>query len=116
MNSIGYKAQESVKLPEDLDLEATLVDWTPDETLDFEFPTDAAEDDDDTEMGHGGGANLEELRRVLKGSSGKSKKGKGKRVNEDGTEETREERAAVSDSGSLTVTRAEPTSPLAQGS
>lgn len=92
MNSIGYKAQESVKVPDDLDLEAILVDWTPDETLDFEFPTDTADD----EMGQGGGANLEELRRVLKGSTGKSKKGKGKRVNEDGTEETREERAAVS--------------------
>ncbi|KAJ9117176.1 hypothetical protein QFC20_000319 [Naganishia adeliensis] len=92
MNSIGYKAQESVKVPDDLDLEATLVDWTPDETLDFEFPTETADDEED--MGQGGGANLEELRRVLKGSSGKSKKGKGKRVNDDGTEETREERAA----------------------
>jgi AP-3 complex subunit delta-1 len=94
MNSIGYKAQESVKVPDDLNLEATLVDWTPDETLDFEFPSDAADVED--EMGQGGGANLEELRRVLKGSSEKTKKGKGKRVNEDGTEETREERAAVS--------------------
>lgn len=81
-------------MPDDLDLEATLVDWTPDETLDFEFPTETVDDEED--MGQGGGANLEELRRVLKGSSGKSKKGKGKRVNDDGTEETREERAAVS--------------------
>lgn len=99
LNSIGYKAQESVRLPDDLDLDATLVDWTPDDTLDFDFPTDAdAEEEPEREMGHGGGANLEELRRVLKESGGKSKKSKGRRLREDGTEETPEERAAVSDS------------------
>jgi hypothetical protein len=41
MNSIGYKAQESVRLPDDLDLDATLVDWAPDDaTLDFDFPAE----------------------------------------------------------------------------
>lgn len=96
MNSVGYKAQESVQLPDELDLDATLVDWTPDDTLDFDFPTDADAEEDEREMGHGGGANLEELRRVLKESGGKGKKGKGRRLKEDGTEETPEERAAVS--------------------
>lgn len=100
MNSIGYKAQESVQLPEDLDLDATLVDWTPEDTLDFDFPTDA-EDEQEVAMGHGGGANLEELRRVLKESGGKTKKGKGRRLKEDGTEEIPEERAAVGTLGTL---------------
>ena len=99
MNSIGYKAQESVRLPDDLDLDATLVDWAPDDaTLDFDFPAEEedAEEAPEREMGHGGGANLEELRRVLKASGGKSKKGKTRRLKDDGTEETPEERAAVS--------------------
>lgn len=95
INSIGYKAQESVKLPDDLDLDATLVDWKPDDNLDLDFPEDR-DDEAGSEMGQGGGANLEELRRVLKESGGKGKTSKSKRLNDDGTVETKEQRAAVS--------------------
>ncbi|KAJ9123949.1 hypothetical protein QFC22_000740 [Naganishia vaughanmartiniae] len=93
INSIGYKAQDSVKLPNDLDLDATLVDWKPEDNLDLDFP-DAMDEEVESAMGQGGGANLEELRRVLKESGGKGKSSKGKRLNDDGTAETKEQRAA----------------------
>ncbi|KAJ9090896.1 hypothetical protein QFC21_007355 [Naganishia friedmannii] len=53
------------------------------------------DDEAESGMGHGGGANLEELRRVLKESGGKGKSSKSKRLNDDGTAETEAQRAAL---------------------
>ncbi len=94
MNPVGYKAQESVRIPEGLDLDVELVDSSLIEVEEEDFP-DASENE--IELGEGGGATMDELRRVLRETNGKVSKGKKvKRVNEDGTTETKEQRAAVS--------------------
>ncbi len=96
MNPVGYRAQESVKVPEGLDLDARLVEILNGIEAD-ELDLGMQSSEDEIDMGQGGGQGMEELRRVLRETETKEKgKRKKKKVKADGTEETPEERLAVS--------------------
>jgi AP-3 complex subunit delta-1 len=98
MNPVGYRAQESVKVPEGLDLDAVLVADIDGQDAGDEFDDGMLTSEEEVDLGQGGGKGLEELRRVLRASEGKEK-GKKKRIKKDGTQETPEERLEVSASG-----------------
>lgn len=101
MTSVAYKAQESVRIPEGIDLDTEIVvggGFAAGEDEDEESEGDCDEGD---ELGDGGGSGMEALRKVIraqegdKPSSGKKKKSK-PRVKANGEVETKEERAKVS--------------------
>lgn len=77
LNAVAFKAQEAVRIPEGLNLEQGIVPGggfadLPDEDIESE------EEDKTLELGEGGGAGMEELRRVLREQEGVDKK-KGRR-------------------------------------
>ncbi|EIW71741.1 hypothetical protein TREMEDRAFT_43040 [Tremella mesenterica DSM 1558] len=91
MNALGYKAQESVRLPDDINLDSEIVPGGG-------FPEDVESDEETEEKVEEGHvtAGMEELRRVLREQDGerkKKKKGKGKE-NGDAQQLTQEERLA----------------------
>jgi AP-3 complex subunit delta-1 len=95
MNPVGYRAQESVKVPEGLDLDSVLVPTTNEHNAEDEYDEGMLTSEDEVDLGEGGGQGLEELRRVLRASEGKEKVMKRKKGKKDGLEETPEERLAV---------------------
>lgn len=84
LNAVGYKAQEAVRIPEGLNLDHDIVPGggfadLPDEDLESE------EEEKGLDLGEGGGAGMEELRRVLREQEDKDRKkgrrkGKGKKA------------------------------------
>ena len=93
MNAVAHRAQQAVKLPEDVNFEAEIVPGGG-------FVMEAEEVDSEDEkrketfdLGEGGGAGMEELRRVLREQEGEKKKRKGKGKAKEG-ELTAEEREA----------------------
>jgi hypothetical protein len=95
MNPVGYRAQESVKVPEGLDLDSVLLPTTNEHDAEDEYDEGMLTSEDEVDLGEGGGQGLEELRRVLRASEGKEKGKKRKKGKKDGLEETPEERLAV---------------------
>lgn len=97
LNSVGYRAQEAVRIPDGLNLDLTIVPNSgfSDEKED-ELDTDS-EPEEAIDLGHGGGAGMDELRRVLR-EQDRSRKGKKKGKKEDETQEERAERLRVSHS------------------
>lgn len=95
LNSVGYRAQEAVRIPDGLNLDLTIVPNSgfADEAED-ELDTDS-EPEEAIDLGHGGGAGMDELRRVLR-EQDRSRKGKKKGKKEDETKEERAERLRVS--------------------
>lgn len=95
LNSVGYRAQEAVRIPDGLNLDLTIVPNSgfSDEKED-ELDTDS-EPEEAIDLGHGGGAGMDELRRVLR-EQDRSRKGKKKGKKEDETQEERVERLRVS--------------------
>jgi AP-3 complex subunit delta len=94
MNPVGYRAQESVKVPDGLDLGAVLVPQAATVGAEDEDDEGALTSEAEVNLGEGGGKGMEELRRVLRATEGKAKK---KKLKKDGGEETPEERLAVSE-------------------
>lgn len=100
LNSIGYKAQERVSLPEGLDLDKPCVSphlLVPPPLLELGLSDEESESDHD--LGMGGSEHMEALRDAIKKdeqNKNKKKKKTNKGMKPDGTFETREERAAVS--------------------
>lgn len=77
LNAVGYKAQEAVRIPEGLNLDLDIVPGggfadLPDDEAESE------EEDKGPDLGEGGGAGMEELRRVLREQGDKDRK-KGRR-------------------------------------
>lgn len=77
LNAVAYKAQDAVRIPEGLNLDQDIVPGggfgdLPSEDLESE------EEEKGLDLGEGGGAGMEELRRVLREQDGKDKK-KGRR-------------------------------------
>jgi AP-3 complex subunit delta-1 len=77
LNAVAYKAQDAVRIPEGLNLDQDIVPGggfgdLPSEDLESE------EEEKGLDLGEGGGAGMEELRRVLREQDGKEKK-KGRR-------------------------------------
>jgi AP-3 complex subunit delta-1 len=77
LNAVAFKAQEAVRIPEGLNLDQEIVPGggfgdLPDEDIESE------EEDKTLDLGEGGGAGMEELRRVLREQEGTDKK-KGRR-------------------------------------
>lgn len=81
LNAVGYKAQDAVRIPEGLNLDMDIVPGggfgeMPDEDLRSE------EEETEMELGQGGGAGMDELRRVLREQEDKDRK-KGRRKGKD---------------------------------
>jgi AP-3 complex subunit delta-1 len=101
MTSVAYKAQESVRIPDGVDLDTEIVAGGGFAAGDEEDEESDGERDDGDELGDGGGSGMEALRKAIRGqegeksSSGKKKKSK-PRVKANGEVETKEERAKVS--------------------
>jgi AP-3 complex subunit delta-1 len=77
LNAVAYKAQDAVRIPEGLNLDQDIVPGggfgdLPSEDLESE------EEEQGLDLGEGGGAGMDELRRVLREQDGKDKK-KGRR-------------------------------------
>jgi AP-3 complex subunit delta-1 len=77
LNAVAFKAQDAVRIPEGLNLDQEIVPGggfgdLPDEDIESE------EEDKTLDLGEGGGAGMEELRRVLREQEGTDKK-KGRR-------------------------------------
>lgn len=73
LNAVAYKAQDAVRIPEGLNLDQDIVPGggfadLPSEELESE------EEEKGLDLGEGGGAGMEELRRVLREQDGKEKK------------------------------------------
>lgn len=96
MNPVAAKAQESVPIPEGLNLNAALVAPSAYANEADDAVWEASSDAEEVDLGQGGGAGMEELRRVIRESVGKEKgKKKKKRVKGSGEQETEEERQLV---------------------
>ena len=102
LNAVAYKAQIAVRLPESLDLDRDFVPGGGFAELDADDAEDESEPEKGLDLGDGGGAGMEELRRVLREQDEKdrkkSKKGRGRRA--DGevlTIEEKEEKQRVGD-------------------
>ena len=95
MNPVGYRAQESVKIPEGLDLDDVLVAATTEEHAEDEYDEGMLTSEDEVDLGAGGGQGLEELRRVLRATESKQKGTKKNKAKRDGHDETENERLAV---------------------
>lgn len=81
LNAVAYKAQDAVRIPEGLNLDMDIVPGggfgdLPDEDLESE------EEEKGLELGEGGGAGMDELRRVLREQEEKDRK-KGRRKGKD---------------------------------
>lgn len=95
LNAVAYKAQEAVRIPEGLNLDQEIVPGggfgdIPNEEIESE------EEDKTLDLGEGGGAGMEELRRVLREQEGAEKKKgrrKGKERKADGEVMSPEEKA-----------------------
>lgn len=97
LNPVGYKAQERVSLPDGLDLDTPLVDPA---LLKAEFDGVDGDSGDEEEPHIDASENMAALQAAIKASDGSAKPkkgGKGPRVKADGTPESKEERAAVSE-------------------
>lgn len=94
LNSVGYRAQEAVRIPEGLDLDADIVPRGGFLEVEDDVVSDEDEDEDrQVDLGTGGGAGMDELRRVLREQEHRrKKKGKSK---EEMTAEERAERRKV---------------------
>jgi AP-3 complex subunit delta-1 len=96
LNSVGYRAQEAVRIPEGLDLDAEIV---PRGGF-LEIEEDAASEEEEAaerevDLGTGGGAGMDELRRVLRDQE---RARRGKKKKSEMTAEERAERRKVSSS------------------
>lgn len=92
LNSVGYRAQEAVRIPDGLNLDMTIVPNSGfSDDMEDELDVDS-EPEEDIDLGHGGGAGMDELRRVLR-EQDRSRKGKKKK---DETPQDRAERLRVS--------------------
>jgi AP-3 complex subunit delta-1 len=100
LNAVAYKAQEAVRIPERLDLERDIVPGGGFVDL-GEDGIESEEEEERMELGQGGGAGMEELRRVMREQEGRKKKGKGKKREEELTAEERKEKERVSRPGVL---------------
>lgn len=96
LNAVAYKAQESVRIPEGLDLERDIVPGGGFMDIDGDEVEEESEAEKGLDLGEGGGAGMDELRRVLREQDeqgrSRTKKGKGKKKN--GEVMTVEEREA----------------------
>ncbi|WVF68678.1 hypothetical protein IAT40_003450 [Kwoniella sp. CBS 6097] len=91
LNAVAYKAQEAVRLPDGLDLDRDIV---PGGGFGMDGGEDEIESEEEKEkevvdLGEGGGAGMEELRRVLREQQKKGKRREGE------TKEEREKRRAA---------------------
>lgn len=94
LNAVGYRAQEAVRIPDGLNLDLAIVPNSGfSDELEDELETDS-EPEEAIDLGHGGGAGMDELRRVLR-EQDRSRKGKKKGKKEDETQEERVERMRV---------------------
>ncbi|WWC73451.1 uncharacterized protein I206_107421 [Kwoniella pini CBS 10737] len=82
LNAVAYRAQEAVRIPEGLDLDAEIIPGGGFGTLSED--EESEEEKTAFDLGEGGGEGMEELRRVLREQDKKGKKREG---------ETKEERA-----------------------
>jgi AP-3 complex subunit delta-1 len=92
LNAVSEQAQDAVRVPDGLDLEKDLVPgggWTGNEIEVLESSADELEKEAD-KLGQGGGAGMDELRRVIREGQKKGKRREGE------TPEERKERQAVS--------------------
>lgn len=103
LNSVAYRAQEAVRIPEGLDLDSDIVPRGG--FLEIEDDAGTEEEDEEereVDLGVGGGAGMDELRRVLRDQEkerrGKKSKGKSKKAEGEMTAEERAERRKVSPS------------------
>lgn len=83
LNAVAYKAQAAARIPEGLDLDRDIVPAGGFVDIDTEEPEDESEAEKGMDLGEGGGAGMEELRRVLREQDEKDQrkiqKGKGKK-------------------------------------
>jgi len=77
LNAVAYKAQDAVRIPEGLNLDHDIVPGGGFSDLASE-DLESEEEEKGLDLGEGGGAGMEELRRVLREQDGKDKK-KGRR-------------------------------------
>ena len=100
LNAVAYKAQDAVRIPEGLDLDRDIVPGGGFMNIDIEEVGEESEGEMGVDMGEGGGAGMDELRRVLREQDEKEKrrvkKGKGRKKNgEVMTAEEKEEKERV---------------------
>lgn len=100
LNSVAYMAQSAVRIPEGLNLDHDIV---PNAGFSADIDLDDSESEEErgeVHLGEGGGAGMDELRRVLREQDrerkGKKSKGKGKKVEGELTAEEKAEKAKVS--------------------
>jgi len=101
LNAVAYKAQDAVRIPDGLDLDRDIVPGGGFAELDGEELEEDSEGEKGLNLGDGGGAGMDELRRILREQDEKEKKkvkkGKGKKKNgEVMSVEEREEKERVS--------------------
>jgi AP-3 complex subunit delta-1 len=95
LNAVALHAQGAVRVPEGLDLERDIVPAGG--FVDSDLPELESEEDEEEaiELGAGGGAGMEELRKVLREQEGKKKKGKGKKKDGELTAEEKADKERV---------------------
>ncbi|KLT44069.1 Adaptor protein complex AP-3 delta subunit [Cutaneotrichosporon oleaginosum] len=89
LNSVGYRAQEAVRIPEGLDLEAEIVPRGGFLEIEEDAASEEEEAEREVDLGTGGGAGMDELRRVLRDQE---RARRGKKKKSDMTPEERAER------------------------
>lgn len=116
MNPVSVKAQELVPVPEGLDLNAVLVAPSAYALGQDDDEWEVASDrDDQVDLGSGGGAGMEELRRVIREGEAKDKKSGSKSKKKRNENETEEERKAVSPRWTQLVGRDRTLTPVISG-
>ncbi|TXT13307.1 hypothetical protein VHUM_00674 [Vanrija humicola] len=94
LNSVAYMAQEAVRIPDGIDLDKPIVPNNGFAGIQDDDGAESEEEKQDVDLGEGGGAGMEELRRVLRDQErkGKKTKGKGKKAEGEMTAAERAER------------------------
>lgn len=100
LNAVAYKAQEAVRIPEGLDLDRDIVPGGGFLDLEAAEAEEESEAERGLDLGEGGGAGMDELRRVLReqdeNDKRKAKKGKARKKEGELTVEERDGKERVS--------------------
>lgn len=97
LNAVSSSAQSAVPIPEGLDLDRDIVPGGGWLDVHDDLDIESEEEQDEVDLGQGGGEGMNELRRVIREQKGKKGKGKKRDMGrEEVTGETKEEREKVS--------------------
>lgn len=98
LNSVAYMAQEAVRIPDGIDLDKPIVPNNGFAGIQDDDDVESEDEKQEVDLGEGGGAGMDELRRVLRDQErkGKKTKGKGKKAEGELTAAERAEKLKVS--------------------